>query len=598
MHINILNTDTLNSIFETYLFLFDVVAFQVGRETKMKLRTKTIITIVLISLLIFGTLQAITILVIDPSFNNLEIQESKHNINQAMSTINYSLSNLQGQLKDYSCWDDTYSFVQNRNPEYIQNNFVESMFENLDLNLVVIVDNDRNVVYCQSFNLTNLEKVQTTEEATKLLIADEYVWTFNSTETAISGVMLVDNQPMFVSVAPILTSLSQGPIMGGMLFGRYIDQKEISQLTEIMDLNFSINKMSDLKLQKSNNQIADLLLKNETSVFVKENSPNTMSGYSLLNDIDSNPSFILQVTQDRTVNQQGVWVRNIFLVSSIVLAFCVGAGFLFLLEREIVKPMMKLAATVEEIPMTPKDSKAKKKVASSEELGILSNAVRDSVNKRLEGMNEVSRMVGHDLRNPLSGIRNATYFLKKNYEEKLGDKGNAMLKTIDECVEYSDKIVRDLLDYSSQIKLDKILITPLRLVNDSLSTLVVPANVRVISEVGDEFSVLVDNGKIERVFSNLIKNACDAMPEGGQLRITNEKVKGYVKIDFSDSGTGMSKEVLQKLWTPFFTTKPKGMGIGLGICKRIVEAHGGRIKVESSLNKGTVFAVFLPIESS
>jgi signal transduction histidine kinase len=403
---------------------------------------------------------------------------------------------------------------------------------------------------------------------------------------------------MFVSVAPILTSLNQGPIMGSMLIGRYTDQKEISQLTEIMDLNFSINKMSDLRLQKSNNQIADSLLKNETTVFVKENSPNTISGYSLLNDIDSNPSFILQVTQDRTVNQQGVWVRNIFLVSSIVLAFCVGACFLFLLEREIVKPMMKLAATVEEIPVGPKDSKAKNKVASSEELGILSNAVRDSVNKRLEGMNEVSRMVGHDLRNPLSGIRNATYFLKKNYEEKLGEKGNAMLKTIDECVEYSDKIVRDLLDYSSQIKLDKIVITPLRLVNDSLSTLVVAANVRVISEVGDELSMLVDNGKIERVFSNLIKNACDAMPEGGQLRITNEKVKGYVKIDFSDSGTGMSKEVLQKLWTPFFTTKPKGMGIGLGICKRVVEANGGRIKVESSLNKGTVFTVFLPIESS
>jgi signal transduction histidine kinase len=126
----------------------------------------------------------------------------------------------------------------------------------------------------------------------------------------------------------------------------------------------------------------------------------------------------------------------------------------------------------------------------------------------------------------------------------------------------------------------------------------VAANVRVISEVGDELSMLVDNGKIERVFSDLIKNACDSMPEGGQLKITNEKVKGYVKIDFSDNGIGMSKEVLQKLWTPFFTTKPKGMGIGLGICKRVVEAHGGRIKVESSLNKGTVFTVFLPIESS
>ena len=270
-------------------------------------------------------------------------------------------------------------------------------------------------------------------------------------------------------------------------------------------------------------------------------------------------------------------------------------GFLFLLEKEIVKPMMKLAATVEEIPLEPTGSKSKKKVSSSYELEVLSNSVRDSVNNRLEGMNEVSRMVGHDLRNPLAGIRGAVYVLKKNYGEQLGEKGNTMLKTIDDCVEYSDKIVRDLLDYSCEMKLDKIKTTPVGLVNASLSTLVVPVNVQVISEVSDELSVFVDNGKIERVFSNLIKNACDAMPNGGQLKITSRKVNGNVEIGFYDNGIGMSKEVLQKLWKPFFTTKPKGMGVGLGICKRIVEAHGGKIRVESTLGKGTVFTIFLPM---
>lgn len=200
----------------------------------MKLRTKTIITISVISFLIFGALQVITVLVIDHSFNNLEIQESKHSINQALSTINYRLSSLQGQLKDYSFWDDTYNFVQNKNQEYVEINFVESTFENLNLNLIAIVDNNSSLVYCQSFDLNNSAKVQTSEETRKVLTSDENLWAFNSTENAISGVMLVDNQPMFVATAPILTSLSQGPVMGGMLFGRYIDAKEISQLTEIM----------------------------------------------------------------------------------------------------------------------------------------------------------------------------------------------------------------------------------------------------------------------------------------------------------------------------------------------------------------------------
>ena len=279
----------------------------------------------------------------------------------------------------------------------------------------------------------------------------------------------------------------------------------------------------------------------------------------------------------------------------IVLTISFGAVILFFLERRIVSPITKLAEFVKEMPLK-RDSEYEALVFSTDELKALSNAVRDSMNKKLEGMNEVSRMVGHDLRNPLSGIRNSVYVLRKNYGEKLEEKGNSMLNTIDNCVEYSDKIVRDLLDYSCELKLNKIKTNPKRLVDDSLSTLVVPANIWVINEVSDEFSVMVDNGRIERVFSNLIKNAFDAMPNGGDLKITTEKMKSEVQVGFSDTGTGMSPEVLQKLWTPFFTTKPRGMGIGLGICKRTVEAHGGKIEVESTIGKGTTFTVFLPIE--
>jgi signal transduction histidine kinase len=237
-------------------------------------------------------------------------------------------------------------------------------------------------------------------------------------------------------------------------------------------------------------------------------------------------------------------------------------------------------------------------VHSSEELGILTNAIRDAVKKKLEGMNEVSRMVAHDLRNPLAGINGASYMLKKNYGEKMDEKGNRLLEVIGDCVEYSDKIVRDLLEYSCEIKLNKTKANPEGLVTDSLSTLVVPGNVLVINEVSDEFSLWVDNGKLQRVFSNLIKNALDSMADGGILKITSRKVNGEVEIGFSDTGTGMSDDTLKRLWTPFFTTKAKGMGVGLSICKRIIDAHGGRIEAKSTIGKGTVFTVFLPIENS
>ncbi len=546
----------------------------------------------------FGALQVVTFFVIQPSFTNLEKHESEKSVNQALEAISYRLSNLRGEVKDYSSWDDTYNFVKEGNQDYVANNFVDATFENLNLDLIAIVDNNQSLVYCQSYDLDNSTKIQTSEETRNFIASDSSIWKFPSSENSLLGIMIVGNQLLLVGAGPILTSLDQGPRMGGILFGRYIDDQEISQLDKITNLNFSFYTVSDFRVQKTGSQIVDSSLLNEQTIVVKESGPDVVSGYTLIRDIHSNPIVVLQISQDRIASHQGAWVRDIFMWASIVISFCFGGGFLIFLEREIVKPMTKLASYVEELPLKPNVSEPKALTRSAEEIVVLTNAIRDSIKKKLEGMNEVSRMVGHDLRNPLTGIKGASYVLKKNYGSKMDEKGNAMLKTIDDCVAYSDKIVRDLLEYSCEIKLDKIKSNPKKLVDDSLSALVVPGNVEVVNEAGDEISTLVDNGKIERIFTNLIKNAFDAMPNGGKLHITSRKMNNMVEVDFSDNGVGMSKDVLEKLWTPFFTTKAQGMGVGLAICKRIINAHGGRIEVKSTVGMGTTFSVILPIENS
>jgi len=96
----------------------------------------------------------------------------------------------------------------------------------------------------------------------------------------------------------------------------------------------------------------------------------------------------------------------------------------------------------------------------------------------------------------------------------------------------------------------------------------------------------------------MIKNALDAMPNGGKLKVESHGQNGQVLISFSDTGVGISEEFMHELWTPLKTTKAKGMGFGLSICKRIVEAHGGRISVSSVLGKGTVFTLTLPTNLS
>jgi len=101
---------------------------------------------------------------------------------------------------------------------------------------------------------------------------------------------------------------------------------------------------------------------------------------------------------------------------------------------------------------------------------------------------------------------------------------------------------------------------------------------------------------MNRVFVNLIKNAIDAMPDGGTLEVRSRQKHGHVEFTFKDTGTGIPEEVKAKLFAPLVTTKAQGMGFGLAICKRIVETHGGKITVKSTLGKGAAFTVTLPIK--
>ena len=216
--------------------------------------------------------------------------------------------------------------------------------------------------------------------------------------------------------------------------------------------------------------------------------------------------------------------------------------------------------------------------------------------QRLAVIGELAGMVGHDLRNPLTSIAGAQYYLKKRLTLEANHKIKEMLELMEKNITYSNKIINDLLDYSREIELEIAESNPKSLIKEALSLVEIPKNIRVIDLTEKKPKLKVDIEKIKRAFVNIIKNAVEAMPRGGTLTIRSRKTNGDLEMTFSDTGTGMSKEKLEKLWTPLFTTKAKGMGFGLPICKRFTEAHGGNISVKSTPRKGTTFTVTLPIE--
>jgi signal transduction histidine kinase len=171
-----------------------------------------------------------------------------------------------------------------------------------------------------------------------------------------------------------------------------------------------------------------------------------------------------------------------------------------------------------------------------------------------------------------------------------------MLELIEKDIEYSNKIVNDLLDYSREIHLDLTEVSPKSIIRETLSMVRAPENVAIVNLAQCAAKLSVDVEKIKRVFLNIVKNAIDAMPKGGKLTIRSRKSGSNYEFIFVDTGVGMTQRMLEMIFTPLFTTKAKGMGFGLAICKRIVEVHGGKITVKTAIGKGTTFMVTVPLK--
>ena len=211
-------------------------------------------------------------------------------------------------------------------------------------------------------------------------------------------------------------------------------------------------------------------------------------------------------------------------------------------------------------------------------------------------MGKAATMVAHDLRNPLQSIATAIYCLEKAISSQKNEKTTKLMLSLKDAVSYSDKIVKELLDYSVRIKLERTQTNPQKIVTQAFSTIIVPSNIELLDRTQNQPIVYVDVNRIRRVCVNIISNALDAMPKGGTLTVSSKTVNGNLELSFSDTGVGMAKENIEKLMTPFFTTKAKGMGLGLAISKRIVEAHHGKIVATSKIGQGTTFTMILPIK--
>jgi PAS domain S-box-containing protein len=222
------------------------------------------------------------------------------------------------------------------------------------------------------------------------------------------------------------------------------------------------------------------------------------------------------------------------------------------------------------------------------------------VQERLAVLGQLAGSVGHELRNPLGVISNAIYFLKLVHPEA-DEKTRQYFDMIEQETRTSEKIITDLLDFARIKKVERVQAVVPDLLQRVLVRFPVPGNIQVALQLPDDLPfVLVDPRQAEQILGNLVTNACQAMPDGGNLVISARPSiaagRSSLAISVKDSGVGISPENMPKLFEPLFTTKPSGIGLGLAVCKRLAEANGGRIEVQSEPGIGSTFTLHLPTD--
>jgi two-component system NtrC family sensor kinase len=221
---------------------------------------------------------------------------------------------------------------------------------------------------------------------------------------------------------------------------------------------------------------------------------------------------------------------------------------------------------------------------------------------KMAAVGSLTSGIAHELNNPLNNIGLITEDLIDNFSEHSDEQKLEMLHQVETQVERAGSTVRNLLDFTrndkpvfTTVSIPGVIRDTARLLGNEMNL----AGVELSIDMDEELpAVTGDPRNIQQVFLNIMLNAIQAMPQGGQLTVRGAVSDGFVRVDVQDTGSGIAEEDLAKVFDPFFTTKEPGAGTGLGLAVSygIMEAHQGKIEVESVPGKGSTFSVYLPIK--
>ena len=355
------------------------------------------------------------------------------------------------------------------------------------------------------------------------------------------------------------------------------------------DMIISSSKMISLAGRGGNTN--DILeLKEQFTASEIELNRSILSAMAFIEPFIENRKNTVETLVDNTTFQI-IIALNIFIASTLAIKY--------IITKSISKPLIKLRKTTHQIAegeFVKSDIKGNDEISElghdidkmSADLEKLNREIITS--ERLSSIGSLASRLAHDLRNPLSVIKNSMEILKMRLNENMDEKVNHQLSMVGRAISRMSHQIEDVLDFVNIASLKIQSSSLITVIESSILNTVIPKSV-IIHLPKNSVTVMCDPFRLEVIFSNLIKNACQAVNDRGEITIRIIDKKDDAVVEVEDSGPGISEENMEKIFEPLFTTRQSGTGLGLASCKSIIEKHGGSLAVR---NNPTTFVVTIP----
>ncbi|MGB0036620.1 MAG: CHASE4 domain-containing protein [Candidatus Acidiferrales bacterium] len=337
------------------------------------LRGKTLLIIIVAMIGLVGGLYALSRVVLLRGFYHLEEDFARQSLKRGTSAVATELAALDRTTSDYSAWDQTYAFLNGKNPAYSKSEFPPEAFPRLKLNFIVILDRSGKKVFSEGFNLVTLEQAPVPADLDAHLRPDSLLIVHPTDTSKVTGILMLASGPALVESQPVLTSKAEGPIAGTLIMGRWLDSDEILRLQEMTHMPVDVVRL-DAGQPSGDFQSASKAISVGDPVLIRPLDKDTLAAYEEMSDIYGKPGVLVRVLLPRTIYEQGRASLLQFLLLLLAAGLSFGAVTLYLLERTVLSRVADLSESITQIG-TSGDLAARLTVAGQDELGYLGKAI-------------------------------------------------------------------------------------------------------------------------------------------------------------------------------------------------------------------------------